>query len=435
MSQLIIDVGAAANDGQGDPIRTAFQKTNANFTELYQQQSGVATDVYYVSQDGNDTTNNGKSLSSAFATIKKAVEVANVITAADSSARVTIFLKTGNYVEDNPVVFGNRVTLWGDNLRSVNVSPLNNTLDIFQLTNGCYVAGVTFRGHLSPAAAVAFPSNGNSTNNVITTSPYVQNCSSITTTGCGMRIDGALAGGLMSMVTDSYTQINQGGLGVHILNEGYAQLVSVFTICCSTGVLVETGATCSITNSNTSFGTYGLVAKDAVQYNNGGLTDGVDQYGTQIALKGLTERPNINQAISFDNGVTMIDIWDATTPMVNGLCTVTLAHAPIEAIPDNTPVIFFIRSTITAASHTFEFVGTGTNLTTALPQTGAIDIPANQVKQLNYGQVIYTSTDQDGNFKVGSDLTINGATGTITGDTFDKSLFAVMTPYILALEG
>ena len=35
MAQQIINVGAAPNDGDGDPIRTAFQKTNSNFTELY----------------------------------------------------------------------------------------------------------------------------------------------------------------------------------------------------------------------------------------------------------------------------------------------------------------------------------------------------------------------------------------------------------------
>jgi hypothetical protein len=35
MAQEIIDVGAAANDGTGDPLRTAYIKTNTNFTELY----------------------------------------------------------------------------------------------------------------------------------------------------------------------------------------------------------------------------------------------------------------------------------------------------------------------------------------------------------------------------------------------------------------
>jgi hypothetical protein len=35
MAQQSIIVGNVANDGQGDPIRTAFQKVNSNFTELY----------------------------------------------------------------------------------------------------------------------------------------------------------------------------------------------------------------------------------------------------------------------------------------------------------------------------------------------------------------------------------------------------------------
>ena len=35
MAQQIINVGALPNDGTGDPLRTAYQKANANFTELY----------------------------------------------------------------------------------------------------------------------------------------------------------------------------------------------------------------------------------------------------------------------------------------------------------------------------------------------------------------------------------------------------------------
>lgn len=35
MAKQIINIGAAANDGTGDPIRTAMTKTNENFTEVY----------------------------------------------------------------------------------------------------------------------------------------------------------------------------------------------------------------------------------------------------------------------------------------------------------------------------------------------------------------------------------------------------------------
>jgi hypothetical protein len=119
----------------------------------------------------------------------------------------------------------------------------------------------------------------------------------------------------------------------------------------------------------------------------------------------------------------------------SGTCYITVAHPYTVDIPDSSPCVFYVRSTISASAHSFEYVGTGTDLTTALPQVGGQPVPENQVVQLNNGQVIYTSTDQRGDFKVGDNLTINGSTGTITGDTFDKSLFAVMTPYILAIEG
>jgi hypothetical protein len=35
MAQQFINVGATPNDGAGDPIRTAFQKSNSNFSQLY----------------------------------------------------------------------------------------------------------------------------------------------------------------------------------------------------------------------------------------------------------------------------------------------------------------------------------------------------------------------------------------------------------------
>ena len=35
MAKQVIGVGTTANDGTGDPIRDAFVKVNANFTDLY----------------------------------------------------------------------------------------------------------------------------------------------------------------------------------------------------------------------------------------------------------------------------------------------------------------------------------------------------------------------------------------------------------------
>lgn len=41
MAQQTIDIGAAPNDGTGDPIRDAFDKCNDNFTELYAGLTGL----------------------------------------------------------------------------------------------------------------------------------------------------------------------------------------------------------------------------------------------------------------------------------------------------------------------------------------------------------------------------------------------------------
>ena len=59
----------------------------------------------------------------------------------------------------------------------------------------------------------------------------------------------------------------------------------------------------------------------------------------------------------------------------------------------------------------------------------------NEVTELRGGKVYFTSTDQLGDFRIGTGLVINRVDGTITGRTFNKALFAVMTPYILAIEG
>lgn len=42
MAKQTINIGTTANDGTGDPIRSAFDKTNDNFTELYNGAGGVA---------------------------------------------------------------------------------------------------------------------------------------------------------------------------------------------------------------------------------------------------------------------------------------------------------------------------------------------------------------------------------------------------------
>lgn len=89
------------------------------------------------------------------------------------------------------------------------------------------------------------------------------------TESIGMRINGDDAGktanaedgaNLKSMVCDSFTQYNENGIGVSLTNNAYAQLVSIFTINNDIAIYADTGAQCDLTNSNSSFGNFGLVA-------------------------------------------------------------------------------------------------------------------------------------------------------------------------------
>ena len=43
MAKQTVDIGTVANDGTGDPLRTAFDKLNDNFDELYLDTASVST--------------------------------------------------------------------------------------------------------------------------------------------------------------------------------------------------------------------------------------------------------------------------------------------------------------------------------------------------------------------------------------------------------
>lgn len=61
MAIEIINVGASANDGNGDPIRDAFIKCNNNFDELQTTKvSGTGTDDYIPKFNGSDSLQNSQ---------------------------------------------------------------------------------------------------------------------------------------------------------------------------------------------------------------------------------------------------------------------------------------------------------------------------------------------------------------------------------------
>lgn len=505
------------------------------------------------------------------------------------SFKTTVFVKSGVYVEQNPIVLPASTGIFGDNLRDVSIYPANATENLIYCENGSYITNVTFSGHLAPGYTCSFPkvkrkdnitkigsgakgsyeitlnntyglrermyvrgegvateaiitgiqdkvitlSTANETNisaetltfeyyvgtaGVITRSPYVQNCTSLTTTGSGLCVDGNLASGTASFVLDSYTQYNQGGDGIVIVNGGYTQLVSIFEICCNRAVYLTAGSTCSITNSNTDFGNFGLVADGVGPLQYTCKVDGTQAPGSTFNLKNLPREPYVGQGITIGNNgrpyffireinivnggsgyqtPPAVQIADPTGPsgipaqaianLTNGVVTsITIVSsgsqfitAPVitlvggnpttqatvepemypqyysiltstdpidgkvtittdEVIPfdlnDNDEVYFFQLTKIIANSHCMEYVGAGTKIQEAIPARGGVPIQSREVVELNGGKVAFTSTDHLGNFRIGQGLQINQNTGTLSGDSFQRSLFVTVTPFILALS-
>ncbi len=363
----------------------------------------------------------------------------------------------------------------------------------------------------------------------ITKGPYIRNCTNFIANSVGMRVDGFHAepgdqddiGVQGAMSVDSYTQYNQGGIGVEIKNGAYAQLVSIFTICTDQAIITESGGQCDITNSNSSFGTLGLVSngvsgpnsKSIYRYS-GEVNNNASDGDITIEINGIgTYRPYTGQTVYFDElyyeinsvivlngggGYTSTPTVTFTTPtgpnaiaaegvasLVNGsVSEVTLigsgrnyrlsdlpgiifsGSGGASAIPVLKPLYYKVKnstipssgiSTVTLAtpltndvgigstayftrqslqivsSHSFQFIGAGNTIEMARPSLGGVTLRDNEVVKNDGGEIVFTSTDQDGNFAIGEDVLIDQSTGTISGRAFDKSLLNTVTPLIIAL--
>ena len=368
----------------------------------------------------------------------------------------------------------------------------------------------------------------------ITQGPYIRNSTNFIPKSTGMKIDGFCAepgeyddtGVTGSMSVDSFTQYNQGGIGVSITNGGYAQLVSIYTICNDISIFTGSGGQCDLTNSNASFGNYGLYSsgvgdnttksiyrytgkvKNTVNYEDikndtvviSGLgqnrpydgqvlyfdelyykldkiviTDGGsgydDNYPPTVIIEsptgpyGITAEASANvvngkvvsvdlissgnqyqyaPSITFSGGggvgaaaTSLIaplyyNIESATEP-VSGISTVVLTTPLNNTVLEGATVYFSRLSLQIATTISLEWVGAGTNINTAKPSLGGVAIDDNEVYKENGGQVIYTSTNQAGNFKVGDGVVINQLTGTISGRAYNQSVLTTVTPLIIAL--
>jgi hypothetical protein len=268
-------------------------------TEVVKIGGASVQNILYVNKNGDDS-NTGLTLADAKATIKGAVGIA--------SEGTTIKVASGTYIEDNPVKVPPQISIVGGSLREVSIIPQNADQDLFHVSPGVLISDCSFTGTMDVGKAiVAFDPDKIQYSDQ---SPYILNCTNFVTNSIGMKIDGShQIGPFKAMVTDSFTQYNQNGIGVSITNEGYAQIVSMFTINTDAAVFTGSGGQCDLTNSNSSFGNYGLIAEGI----------GPHQYTGTIAS---TAAPNADR---FEINMTAPDysIRDAIYDNVTGLTTIS----------------------------------------------------------------------------------------------------------------
>jgi hypothetical protein len=520
--------------------------------------------LVFVNKYGNDD-NGGRTEGDAKLTIAAA--------AAAAESGDTIMVRSGVYYENNPIGLRTDVSITGQDLRLVTVVPQNSGKDVFHVRRGCLIENLNFAcdtGQSNPGgAAVAFPPT-DSTKFAVSgfiasgpategssgrwRSPYIRNCTNFMPLSIGMKIDGnhatasTIGADLKSMVCDSFTQYNEAGIGVSLTNNGYAQLVSIFTINCDIGIFAGSGGQCDLTNSNSSFGNFGLVAVglgsteftgkvnttttsetdtiifkevedgsgnvrrpydgqalwfkiDLVNYNTGQvgiITAPLQQLKSITVVNGgsgfsqaappditifdtntLNTLPlgpegivaELSPTISDSGAITSVDVINngrnylssqpigvrvngistndlvavmepifytigaatSTTP-VTGITTVTLNQFLPYLVYANDEIEMRRISRILTSGHSFEYIGTGTDINTSTPLKGAVPIKENEIVFRDGGQIPFTSTDQQGNFNIGEGIQINQQTSTITGRDFSKAIQAEVTPLILALR-
>ena len=102
------------------------------------------------------------------------------------------------------------------------------------------------------------------------------------------------------------------------------------------------------------------------------------------------------------------------------------AGAPVEAF----------GSLIVATGIDYSYNGSGVTFKALPPNQGGSGVanPLYEITELGGGRIYFTSGNETGDFRIGTGLSINQATGTLVGRTFSKSLFSLVTPFSLALQ-
>ena len=331
--------------------------------------------IVYVAQEGNDS-NVGDHPLGAVATIKEALSRAE----ASSDQPFTIFIASGEYQEELPLVVPPNTSVVGQDIRNTVILPDTNSQseDVFHLHDKTVVSNLTIKNfyyNVSNNTGYAFRFAPNAVMNE--RSPYVQNVTVLTqpTTpggtdaGRGAWVDGSELNSTTTNATllfHSCTFISPGADVINMTNGARVEWLNSFTYYANRGLYAFNGAT-------------GRISED------GSTTI----YGAELR--------SIGSANVYGNYGVVADGADT--------------------------LMYLIQ-------HNFAYIGAGTDNSNDLDTV----IQANEVVELNSGQIHYVSTDQVGNFRVGDNFFVNLETGD-TSISIDTAEIDTLTGMIINSPG
>jgi hypothetical protein len=167
------------------------------------------------------------------------------------------------------------------------------------------------------------------------------------------------------------------------------------------------------------------------------------QDGTSVNITGLTDIPNEGANVTFAGDPTYYKLVNVTNLLGSGPYTarlqvspaITIAAAPAHAVVSEIRIRY---SQVRLTGHDFLDIGTGNFTNTNYPGApGTEPVPASETKDSGGGRVFYSSTDQDGNFRVGELFSVEQATGksTLNADAFNLAGLQELQLGTIALGG
>jgi hypothetical protein len=429
MAQQIINVGTAPNDGLGDPLRTAFGKTNNNFSQLFATAgvSGIANG----SSNVNIPQSNGNVVISSAGT-------ANVITVTGTGVNVAGTLNssglatlsnlsiTGTVISTGTIqslADVTAVTVTASGNLSANNAVITNNISAGLFTgNGSGLTGVIATGNVGAATQLT---NGTTTMNIpvangnmIGNVGGVLNIFTLSTIGLGISgivsVSGNItgSGNITSTVNITGGNILTGGIvsangniigdanirGSNLLSSGLVSATANIT-----GGNLLTGGLISSTGTITGSSLLGSVASLSGNVTGGNILTG----GLISATSTITSAANISGGNVLTGG------------LISATSTITSA-ANISGGNVLTGGLISATANITGGN-----VLTGGLISATSTITGAANITGGNI--LTGGLILATANISGGNLLTGG---IVSATGNVLGNVFTVNLGNTTTAII-----